>query len=51
MSYLVRTGTGINDVQWKSSVAAGDKIFLSSKQWAVAAAGNTYTCLQRSGGV
>ena len=48
--YLVRTGTGINDVTWKSKVAAGDRIFTSSKTWVTAAKGSTYTALYRSGG-
>ena len=50
MSVLVRTGTGINDVQWKDKANAGDKIFTSGKVWQQSASGGTYTCLQRTGG-
>lgn len=49
--YLVRTGTGINDVTWKSKVTAGDRIFTSGKTWVTAEKGSTYTALYRSGGV
>lgn len=48
--YLVRTGSGIADVQWKQSPAVGDRIFVSSKQWVTAASGGTYSALYRYGG-
>ena len=50
MSILVRTGTGINDVQWKDSINAGEKVFTSGKVWKQTASGGSYTCLQRTGG-
>ena len=50
MSILVRTGTGINDVQWKDSINAGEKVFTSGKVWQQTASGGSYTCLQRTGG-
>lgn len=49
MSILVRTGTGINDVQWKDSINAGEKVFTSGKVWQQTAQGGSYTCLQRTG--
>ena len=50
MSVLIRTGTGINDVQWKEKAGVGDKVFTSGKVWQQAASGGTYNCLQRTGG-
>lgn len=47
--YLVRTGTGIADVAWKSNPVAGDKLFTSSKQWVTSASGGTYNALYRFG--
>ena len=50
IGYLVRTGAGIADVAWKANPVAGDKLFISSKQWVTSASGGTYNALYRFGG-
>lgn len=49
MSVLIRTGSGITDVEWIDNLVNGNKVFIDTKDWIVYQSGHNYNCLQRIG--
>lgn len=49
MSVLIRTGSGITDVEWTDNLVNGNEVFIDTKDWITYQSGHNYNCLQRIG--